>query len=589
MPRNDVQLTIGAKDRTKNALKSVRSGLNQTVKAAGLLGTATVAAMAALVNQSRQAQDEIGKLSTRLGISTEALSQYKHIAELSGISFQTLTMGFQRQTRRIAEAAQGYGEARGALKELGLEAGVLNRLSPEMQFERITEAMSGVTNQADKVRLAMKLFDSEGVALIQTMDMSAEAIEKAKQQVIDYGAALDGFETKQIEEMNDELTSASLVMDGISKQLTLQLSPFIRQMAVDFQDSAKAGKGFGGVIEKVIENLIGGIGFMADAWRGLEFIWKGLQLVFAHVAEFILDEIHTIMTGWNDLKALFGFEPDPNAGIQGVLTEAKNRTTELKDELAALVTQEMPSDIINEWAENAKIQMFNVSQAAKDAMGNGEDGEQTKLSFIMSDDEFEAEFERAEKQFTGLNKLYSGNQGHFSNIWKKGLEEREKFQKKSGGAQVAQAMGDFGKMISGATQSNKTLFNINKMAGIANAIVNTAEGVTKSLSAYPYPISIAMAAGSLAAGLAQINTIKAQQFGSGGSPSLPSGGGVSSEAIAETTTTTGEGAEAITTSQKTTITLNISSGIYDHNALIELAENLSELAGDGLDVRATVV
>ena len=72
-----------------------------------------------LVKSTVDAADEIGKLSTRLGISTEALSQLRHVADLSGVSFDAMSQALQRQGRRISEAAAGTGEAKAALEELG--------------------------------------------------------------------------------------------------------------------------------------------------------------------------------------------------------------------------------------------------------------------------------------------------------------------------------------------------------------------------------------------------------------------------------------------------------------------------------------
>ena len=55
----------------------------------------------------------------------------------------------------------------------------------------------------------------------------------------------------------------------------------------------------------------------------------------------------------------------------------------------------------------------------------------------------------------------------------------------------------------------------NKAVGIATAIINTYVGVSKALSAYPPPVSFAMAALQLAAGLAQVKEIRAQDIPSG--------------------------------------------------------------------------
>ena len=150
-----------------------------------------VGALVALTKNSIDSADEIQKLNQRLGASTEALSQYKYVADLTGVSFKTLTTGWQRMTRRVAEAAQGTGEARQALAELGLDVQKLNQLKPEDQFEVLADAIMGVKNPADQVRLAMKLFDTEGVALLQTMQGGSEAMRGLRDEADTLGLTLD--------------------------------------------------------------------------------------------------------------------------------------------------------------------------------------------------------------------------------------------------------------------------------------------------------------------------------------------------------------------------------------------------------------
>ena len=70
-----------------------------------------------------------------------------------------------------------------------------------------------------------------------------------------------------------------------------------------------------------------------------------------------------------------------------------------------------------------------------------------------------------------------------------------------------------------AARFNKKFFELQKAAGIANAIVSTAQGVAKALE-YPFPANLAFAALVAAAGAVQIATIRAQpppqQFALGG-------------------------------------------------------------------------
>jgi len=118
-------------------------------------------------------------------------------------------------------------------------------------------------------------------------------------------------------------------------------------------------------------------------------------------------------------------------------------------------------------------------------------------------------------------KLEEDNVNKLTEIRKKNMSDLERFTSQSYSKQAATVIASLANMTAGVAQHSKTMFEINKVAGIANAVVNTAQGVTQALAAYPPPISFVMAAAQAAAGLAQIQAIKSAQFGGGGgAPSI---------------------------------------------------------------------
>lgn len=88
--------------------------------------------------------------------------------------------------------------------------------------------------------------------------------------------------------------------------------------------------------------------------------------------------------------------------------------------------------------------------------------------------------------------------------------------------QWAGVLGQLSNLIKGEGEKQ---FRIAKALSIAEAVINIAQGITKALSAYPPPLSYAMAAGVAAAGAIQIAAIRRAQPGSASSPPAPSGGG----------------------------------------------------------------
>jgi len=255
----------GIRDKSEKSLGS-KTGLAShagmaKVAIAGLAAGAVAAAVSIsrMVTSVAKQNDEIAKLSTRLGASTEALSQLKFVAERSGVSFATFTMGLQRMTRRVAEAAQGTGESVKALKELGIEARALSRLAPEDQFSAIAEEISKVNSASDRVRLAMKLFDSEGVALVQTMTEGAAGIAKLRKEADTLGLTLTGSAAKEAEEFQDKITNITGAVDGLTKAFAEgaigELNKF--ETTIGSASMRQSAESFGGVIGTLAARMAG--------------------------------------------------------------------------------------------------------------------------------------------------------------------------------------------------------------------------------------------------------------------------------------------------------------------------------------------
>lgn len=171
--------------------------------------------------------DQTAKVSERLGIATEELIGFRlAAAEMSGVEAGVVDMALQRMTRRIAEAANGFGEAKAAIEELGLSATALNR-DPASAFRQIANAMLRVENQTDRVRLAQKLFDSEGVALVNTLQSGSGALDAYVQRAEELGIAFDALEADAIEEVNDSLGELGMHLKGIKTQLAVEFAPAI--------------------------------------------------------------------------------------------------------------------------------------------------------------------------------------------------------------------------------------------------------------------------------------------------------------------------------------------------------------------------
>ena len=234
------KITITALDKTRKGFATAARGIKAVAGSVLSLKTAIVGAVGVggiglLIKSSLDATDSLAKTARKIGATTEALAAMRYAASLTGVATATMDMALQRFTRRVAEAAVGTGEAKGALKELNLNARQLVKLPLDKQMQELAGAFEEVETDADKVRLAMKLFDSEGVALVNTLGIGKEALIEMAAEADKLGVALSEDATTGVEDANDAFTRLATLFKGVRDQTVAALAPALESLATTLQ------------------------------------------------------------------------------------------------------------------------------------------------------------------------------------------------------------------------------------------------------------------------------------------------------------------------------------------------------------------
>ena len=100
--------------RTQKGLKRFRNSFIQATKSmlpfnASILSVAGAAGIGFLIKRSLDAADNIGKTADSIGISTDALQEYRFAASIAGVETSALDGAFQAATKRFGELRQGTG------------------------------------------------------------------------------------------------------------------------------------------------------------------------------------------------------------------------------------------------------------------------------------------------------------------------------------------------------------------------------------------------------------------------------------------------------------------------------------------------
>jgi len=207
--------------------KTLRVGMRALGGA--LAGIATVGGLKMLIDRSISAADAVGKTADKIGVGVEALQELRYAAQLAGVEQRTMDMALQRFTRRVAEAAKGTGEAKQALAQMGIalkdQHGNIRR--SEDLLSDVADAFKKTRDPAERLRLAFKLFDSEGVAMVNMLVGGAEALEATRRRARDLGIVLDEDLVRNAEKARDELDTLGKVISANLTRAVLDLAPAI--------------------------------------------------------------------------------------------------------------------------------------------------------------------------------------------------------------------------------------------------------------------------------------------------------------------------------------------------------------------------
>jgi len=242
---NIIPFSIKAVDNFTKPFKTLGKTLvktTQTIKRVGIGIAGAGAALTAFVTLTENGIDRQVKFATRLGISVTELSKLQFAAQQSGIEVQTMNLAVQRMTRRVAEAAQGLGEAKGALSELNINARQFKNLALDEQMFQLASAIEKVEDPADQLRLAFKLFDSEGTAVLQMLKGGSEAMRAMAADAEFLGVAISQKSARSAVDFTDQMGRAKSAMVGVSRAVSDDLAPIMAGLAKTFANSLASNR-----------------------------------------------------------------------------------------------------------------------------------------------------------------------------------------------------------------------------------------------------------------------------------------------------------------------------------------------------------
>lgn len=240
---------------------SAYSAVTTGIHAATHAGIAFIAHLREVQNKI----DDTSDAAAKMGLNYNEAGGLRFAAKtLGGVEAATVDDSIKKMLINTAKAVDGDESVRDAFKRLGLETSDMMRLDPVEQFAKVADAMKGIDNQAEKLKLTMEIFGKGGVELVSTLDQGGEAIQRA----YDYHKKWHSLTESQLEGVdanNKAWEKTGVIIDGISSKLSAEFAPAMLIIADQLTASAEAYKNIDQLVTSVVDSTVYYAGTLKDS------------------------------------------------------------------------------------------------------------------------------------------------------------------------------------------------------------------------------------------------------------------------------------------------------------------------------------
>lgn len=201
----------------KSAGKAIATGLGVATVAAGLAGKAFVD----LQQQIADARNELIDASTRSGIAAETLNGLKLAAKGSGQQFANLEGALNRFPKVLGDTAKGVGEAIDAFEVLGVatkdSSGDLR--DADDVFKDVLDSLGKVESTTEKAALSTEIFGRSGGRMVQAFGGATDTLDTFAELANKFGTQVGPEAAKAANNWQREMANLDLVVGGAKETL----------------------------------------------------------------------------------------------------------------------------------------------------------------------------------------------------------------------------------------------------------------------------------------------------------------------------------------------------------------------------------
>lgn len=289
-------------DRTSRRAQIFRSrmlslrGVVGTVFGAGVVGAA--------IRQAALFGTQLENQASLIGLSVEALQEYRGAAGEVGIQQRAVDVALQRLTRRLGEASMGSGVLAKNLEQydIAVRDSFGNTRSLEAVLGDMADVFRSIESESERARFAFSAFDTEGVRFAEVLRSGSEGLEEARERVRQIGV-LTTEQARQLDALRNAFDdfgrSVSTSFQGVIADNSEDLQRLLNTLALRLPQALQSV----GVLARAVSENIGLIGVAISGLLALRI--GRLTLEFAQWARHIA-AARAAATGASGLSAVIG-------------------------------------------------------------------------------------------------------------------------------------------------------------------------------------------------------------------------------------------------------------------------------------------
>lgn len=204
--------------------------------------------------------DDVAKTARALGLSANALQEFRYIGERSGVGVDEMDIALKKLTVNIGDATS---EVSKSLAKLGVSPRMLKAAGPDEALNMIADGMARVKDPAKRAAIAVDLFGKNGVKMVNVLGEGRAGMATLAKEAHRVGYVLDGDTLDASEKLNDMILNMRTSFKALGNQLASKFMPLVTDAVVGITGFLVDNRE---IFDGVAEGLVGvfqGIGPMA--------------------------------------------------------------------------------------------------------------------------------------------------------------------------------------------------------------------------------------------------------------------------------------------------------------------------------------